>query len=589
ADRNPLLPEDIADGSISIQSCYTVAREVEALYNYLVQLVDKKKARLSPRDIVVMVSNINAYAPYIKAVFSNAPYRFRYTIADESYGDSDTIFNALYAILSLTEDSFKAEEVLQLLDASLVRERFGITDTDRIRNIVNAANIRFGMEGHREDDTRFVSWAYGLRRIMYGICMSGGEEFSAGGDSFYPLDLLEGSDALEIVRFVHFVQVLMDSISERAQPRPIAGWIAYVEEVLHNLVYEPEDDADEDYTLLTQQLSAYNVVTAYMDEPVPWEVLSRSFLQALSGATRSTLFVNGGITFCSLVPMRSIPFKVVAMLGLNYDKFPRREQAAGFNLMEQQWQRGDRNIKESDKHLFLETMLSAREYLYISYIGQSAKDNTSLPPSALVDELVDYIEAGAIEPEKVRPQLVVRQPLQSFSHRYNGDDPRLSNYLYSAAQVPVPVTRNGKDLALPDFSEISLDELVRFFRNPIKAYYNKVLGIYYDDRQVLLEDTELFELDDLQQWELKNELLAAGYSRALREDLVKKGKLPLKNMAGVVLHEVDERVEPVRALYAEATKGAPEESIYIELMVDGSLLKGKLDSIFDGHLVQVSW
>lgn len=590
-DRHPLSPQDISDGSISIQSCYTVAREVEGLYNYLVQLVDKKKAALSPRDIVVMVSDVDAYAPYIKAIFNNAPYQFRYTIADESYSDSDNIFNALHAILLLNEDNFKAEEVLQLLDASFIRERFNITDVDRVRSIVDAANIRFGMEGRREDDTRFVSWEYGLKRIMYGICMSGGAAFSEGGDSFYPLDLLEGSDAQELIRFVHFVEVLMDSIRRRSEPRSIADWVAYVEQVLHNLVYEPEDDTDDDYTLLMQHLSAYNAVNEYMDEPVPYDVFGRSFLQTLSGSTRSGLFVNGGITFCSLIPMRSIPFKVVALMGLNYDKFPRRELPASFNLMEQKRQRGDRNIKENDKHLFLETILSAKQYLYISYIGQSAKDNTSLPPSALVDELLDYIEAGASDPDNVRKQLILQQPLQSFSHKYAGKDTRLYSYLDRAGGAVIPVNAKNKENILPAFDEIDLEDLVRFFKNPFKAYYNKVLGIYYGDEQVLLGDTELFSLDSLQEWQLKNDLLAVpdGGSLALKDSLVKKGRLPLKNMAAVALQQVEEKVQPVRLLYTEATQDAEPATISFELPVKGGVLKGDLKGVFDGHLVCISW
>src|SRR5690606_33081518 len=74
SDRNPLNIQDINDGSISINSCYTPVREVEVLYNYLVHLVDQHPNHLSPRDIVVMVSDIDAYAPYIKAIFKSAPY-----------------------------------------------------------------------------------------------------------------------------------------------------------------------------------------------------------------------------------------------------------------------------------------------------------------------------------------------------------------------------------------------------------------------------------------------------------------------------------------------------------------------------------
>lgn len=587
--RHRLSHADLTDGSIHINACYTVAREVEVLYNYLVYLVDQKQEALSPRDIVVMVSDIDSYAPYIKAVFNNAPYKFRYIIADESYHDSDNIFTALHAILSLNEENFKAEAVLQLLDSSLIRRRFSLTDITRLRNVVDTANIRFGLSGRKEDETHFVSWEYGIKRIMFGICMSGEAAYDDGADTFYPLDILEGSDALEIIRFCHFATVLMDAIRQRRVARDIAGWVEHVEYLLHNLVLEPAEDIDEDYHVLMKHLAEYNLLHEYMTEAVSFEVFSHNFLQLLSGTTRTGLFANGGITFCSLIPMRSIPFKVVALMGLDYDKFPRREQPASFNLMNKQRQRGDRNVKDNDKHLFLETILSARQYLYISYLGQHAKDNSILPPSALVDELIEYIEAGTAAPDEVRNQLITRQPLQGFSHHYTTGNSRLYSYLNTVTAPEKPVLRPDKVAEPLPLEEVMLDDLVRFFRNPFKLYYNKVLGIYYDDEQVLLNDTELFSLDKLQQWELKNRLLTAPDPDALQNKLVMTGALPLKNMASIAVKEVAEVVIPVRDLYAACTGGREPETITVSLPVEGSVVKGAIQGVFNKTLVQVSW
>lgn len=590
ADRQPVTLPDVRDGSITINACYTIAREVEVLYNYLVHLVAQRKEALSPRDIVVMVSDIDAYAPYIKAVFNNAPYAFRYTIADESYTDNDNLFNALHAILTMNEENFTSEAVMQLLDFSYIRKRFSLHDPVLIRRIIEAANIRFGINGNKKDETHFVSWQYGIQRIMFGICMSGEEEYGTGEDSFFPLDITEGSDAHDVIRFCHFAEVLMSSIADRRRPRTIVEWVAYTERVLHNMVYEPVDDIDEDYNTLVKQLTAYNALNEFMSEKVTFEVFSHSFLDTLTGSTRAGLFVNGGVTFCSLIPMRSIPFKVVALMGLNYNKFPRRENKSSFNLMEKDRQKGDRNVKENDKHLFLETLLSAREYLYISYIGKDAKDNTDLPPSVLVDELVDYIEAGTDTPEAVRSELITLQPLQSFSRKYAGSDQRLFSYLGNKETGPKIYLNENKITTPLTFGEITLEELISFFKNPFRAYYNKVLGIRYNDNQLLLSETEIFNLNKLQQWSVKNELLPASGDKknTLQTTLVKKGKLPLRNMATVAIQKMEEMVVPVRNLYEAVTKGAEEKRITIELAADDSILKGNL-RVFDQTLVQVSW
>lgn len=590
-ERNLLALSDINDGSIIINACFTVAREVEVLYNYLVHLVDKKGEVLSTRDIVVMVTDIDAYAPFIKAVFGNAPYTFRYTIADESYAGNDNLFFALHAILSMNEENFKAEEVMQLLDFTCIRKRFALTDIIQIRHVIDAANIRFGLEGNTEQQTNLVSWRYGIKRIMYGICMSGEAEFGKGENSFYPLDLLEGSASLELIRFCHFAEVLMSSIESRKTSRTVAEWVVFVELLLRNLVFEPAEETDEDYTTLLKQLSGYNALSKYMNDKVSFDVFNHSFLQMLAGTSRSGLFVNGGITFCSLIPMRSIPFKVVALLGLNFDQFPRREQKIGFNLMEKKRLLGDRNVRENDKHLFLETILSARRYLYISYIGKKANDNTLLPPSALIDELIDYIEEGGDETNEVRKNLVTLQPLHSFSKLYKQDSQRLYSYLAPKTNKRIPVINQEKINDPFIFDEIQLDDFIRFFKNPFKYYYNKVLGIFYTEEQVLLSETEIFSLDKLMLWSLKNQLLPLKESELdlFEKKLLKKGALPLVNMAPVAVQEVEEQVNPLRILYSESTGGLPEENKPIEVMIGNSKLAGILQGVFDNKLVQVSW
>ena len=586
-NRQPLLAKDLRDDSIHINACYTIAREVEVLYNYLVHLVDKKSAALSPRDIVVMVSDIDAYAPYIKAVFNNAPYTFPYTIADESYSGGDNLFTALSSILLLNEENCTAEEVVQLLDSSLIRQRFSITDIDVIRQVVNAASIRFGIQGNKDDDTYLVSWVYGLRRIMYGICMNGAEHYGDGDEALYPLDIVEGTEALPVIRFVHFVEVLMASIEERKKSRSIEGWVSYIEYVVHNMIVEPEEEPDEHYSLLMRHLAGLNMTSRYMSEPISFRVFSHSLQQTLDSNIKTSHFAGGGITFCSLIPMRSIPFPVVAMLGLNYDKFPRREKPVSFDLIKMNPEKGDRNIKESDKHLFLEAVLSAKEYLYISYIGQSPSDNSHLPPSAVIDELIDYIEAGAKEP--VREWLITRHPLQDFSRVYTQKNERLYSYLDNGIISVDPFVIPDKKSEALNFEEVQLDDLVRFFNNPFKAYYNKVLGISYEYAYSLLKDTELFNLNSLQQWSLKQKLLPASDIGLLHKQMIKTGRLPLKNAGTVALKAVENKVQPVRALYANYTAGKEEQKLHFEISIGNILLTGKLRPVFNNKLLFISW
>ncbi len=581
--------EDCKDGSITINSCFSAAREVEVLYNYLVQLASQPHHNISPRDIVVMVSDINTYTPYIKAIFDNAPYKFRYSITDDSYVTGDTASAALKALLSISEEHFTAENIVQLLDSAHIRKRFNITETGLIRDVVNKANIRFGIENNLEDESIYVSWIYGLKRMMYGICMSGEEEYGNGAESFYPLDIVEGSQSMELIKFNHFISILIESLKERTESRTIKEWVEYVQRLLDNMICEPENTTDEDYLSLIKQLGAYNILNDYFTEKISFRVFSHRFLKMLHTNTGSGSFASSGITFCSLIPMRSIPFKVVAMLGINFDKFPRKESAISFNKMEKQKRKGDRNVKENDKHLFLETILSAEEYFYISYVGQSAKDNTPLPPSTLIDELLDYIQSGANQIENVRNLLIKKHPLHGFSKKYNQNDGALVTYLNSAKPMEAGIIDRDKISDQLSFNEIELSSLIGFFKNSFKGYYNNVLKIYYREDDELLEENELFELDTLQQWELKNQLLVSEEEEpeSLRTQLVKKGKLPLKNIGTVSLQKIENEIAITKFIFKNRINNSVAITVPIEINLENSLLKGTLNNIYENNLMAI--
>ena len=582
--------QQIKDGSISINSCFSPVREVEVLYNYLVHLVHQKEEQLSARDIVVMVSDIDLYASYIKAVFDNAPYAFRYTIADESYAVSDSISNTLLEILSLTEQNFSSDKIVGLLDFSALRNHFQISDLSIIRQLVDTANIRFGIQGKREDDSDYISWDYGMKRIMYGLCMSGAQEYGAGEDSFYPLDLLEGFDSFTGTRFVYFVQALIESIQQRKRKQTISEWVVYIENTIRIFIGEKEELEDEDYLLLLHQLENYNVLEEIFTEPISYEVFLHNFGPILSNAKRSKAFVGGGITFCSLIPMRSIPFKVVALLGIDFDKFPRKDKKVSFDLMQQSKRRGDRNIKDNDKHLFLETLLSAEQYFYLSYIGQSVKDNTSFPPSALVDELIDFIASNSDDQKELRKTFVQKHPLHGYSKKYNSSNNALYTYLLER-KSSLDHSFEEKKLEEIDFSEINLHQFVSFFKNPFKGFYNHVLNVYYDEEDLSLRETEIFQLDHLEQWSLRNQLLSIEDNDlfALEAYKVKTGTLPLKNMARVVLENMNEDIQNTKAIYQRLCSDFEEESLSIDLVIGDSKLIGTIQGIFNNQLIRHSF
>lgn len=587
----------LQDRSLRVTAHYSIPREVEVLYNYLLDaVIAQTYGSITERDIVVMVTDINAYAPYIRAVFDNAPHKFSYSIIDEQIANGDTVVSALVRLLELNENNFTAEQVLMLLESEHIRRRFGIYKMAYIRDVVIAANIRFGIENdYREsvDDTYLVSWRYGLQKLMYGMCFDGPQWYEAAKE-IYTSDVADNiEDMQQIAALAGFVQALEESLKKRKSPKNLADWKAYIDELLMTFVLEEEQDKDEDYWELITRFKQNEIIDTYLDDArISYDVFSKRLLNAIGGTQQSHNFMNRGITFCSPLPFRSIPFKVIALLGLNFEAFPRKESYVDFDLMIQRPMLGDRNVRNNDKHLFLESVLSAENALYLSYIGRSIKDNKPLPPSVLIDELLDYIQLGYPQEQgkpSVRDMLVEQHPLHSFSKLYNQAGSLLiPNYFIREAAV-FPLIRKAQETEEePAEKQIPVDAVLRFFCGPTQYYYNKVLGVYIREEATEISATEQFSLDGLQRWAVRQALIDAKiYEQETQQlkALYANAQLPLRNVAKTFIAEQDEAITRIYEQYRQLRADALPENIPVSYTCDEYLFTGSIDNVVSGKLI----
>ena len=369
--RDAISKEMLNDGSIRISGCYTPVREIEVLYNYLIDRFAEDKT-LHAREVVVMVNNMDKYAPYIRSVFDHAPVQIPYSIADESVTKGNTLFTAMQDILSVNPDTFKAEEVLGLLYSTYIRRRFGFKDIADVRQAVREAGIANGLGRLETNDTRYeeteawmVSWEYGLQKIMYGLCMSKEEEFNGDMRLLYPLDTAEGAGMADRIRLYKFIEVLKNLLLERAQDKTLDEWSEYLGTIMTEMILE-EDEDDEDiarFARLKEIISELDQVAG--NAKIDFATFRQVFFSRLEQEKRSNRYADRGVNFCGMLPMRSVPYKIVAMLGLDFDTFPRQDSALSFSLIGKEKKLGDRSVRENDKHLFLESILAAQEKLYI--------------------------------------------------------------------------------------------------------------------------------------------------------------------------------------------------------------------------------
>lgn len=514
-------PIAAADGSLQIHCCHGPMRELEVLHDQLLALF-AARPDLAPRDVLVTMPDVEAYAPFIDAVFGaseSEAVRIPFTIADRAARAENSIAAALLQVLDLVGSRFPAPAVLALLDTPAIRARFDLTEGDlpRLRDWVERSGIRWGIdEEHRAslDLPRFAenTWRAGLDRLLLGYALPGdGATLFAG---VLPEPAIEGQAAVTLGQFVDFAERLFTHCAGLAAPHSPAGW----EQALRALLDDLFDDADEfadERRRVSQALEQLSntTATAGFTTPLEFSVIRTHLSAVLADDVSSSGFLAGRVTFCALKPMRSIPFRVICMLGLDDTAFPRRDRPLSFDLMAQKPRRGDRSTRDDDRYLFLEALFSARETLYLSYCGLSPRDNSESPPSVIVAELLDYLARRFELP----PDFVIKHRLQPFSTAYfTGENPHFFSYSAdnAAAAIKGAATRNlappfaGQRLPDPEeeWREVSLDQLIDFLSKPARYFLKNRLHLRLPEGERPPADREPTGLGGLTRHQLREVL-----------------------------------------------------------------------------------
>jgi exodeoxyribonuclease V gamma subunit len=559
------------DASLQIHVCHSPMREIEVLHDRLLGILDDHPGML-PGDILVMTPDIEKYAPYIHAVFgkdaAEQALTIPYTVADQSVPRESRVADAFLHLLDLVDGRFEASRILGLLAYGAVGRRFGIESADLplIENWVREANIRWGWDGgHRKrhglPGSRENTWRMGLDRLLLGYAMSSGpDELYAG---IAPHAGVEGSDAAILGAFIDFCETLHRLLDGLPARTGLTGWQSALNILLETL-FEPDDTSIRDIQMLRSLLDQLGRMERWVRDPtaVSFEVMRQFVGDHLRGTSYGTGFLGGGVTFCAMLPMRSIPARVICLLGMQHDAFPQDLREPGFNLMAAEPRPGDRSKRDDDKYLFLEALLSAREIFYISYVGRDIQDNSPKPPSVLVDELLDYLrEELGVEEDRA----VTEHPLQSFSAAYfDPEQPHLFSYSRENLDASRNLNTAGRrapffESALPeaaaDWRHCDLEQLCRFFAHPVRYLLEQRLGIAFRDTTEPIADTESFDLTPLERFKVSQEMFAcreeggspADHLRALQAS----GRLPHGNV-GVAVY--DDLLGDVDA-FAQALEG----------------------------------
>lgn len=575
---------DRADRSISFHICHSMLREVEVLHDYLLHQFNDNP-ELTPKDVVVMVSDIALYTPYIQAIFGNAP-KSRYlpfSISDRGVRATHPIVEIVSQLLQLPDKRFKVEEIMTLLSVPALSRKFDISPEalSQLQHWIEQTHIYWARDDawlaeQQLPPTGQFTWRFGLDRLLLGLTKS--EHSGLWGD-IAPYAGGQIEPAL-VGQFCEVLERLMFWQDNLSQPRYLAQWQSVLVELFANLFEFNESEMPLSIFLME---AWDNVIQSGLsvgyESKVSMDLLHEAWLINADHDKGSQKFLAGKVNFCTLMPMRSIPFKQVCLLGMSEALYPRKVTPVSFDLMNHHAQRGDRSRRDDDRYLFLEAILSAENALYISYVGLAIQDNQPKNPSLVVDELLDYLSQSYVLEEfrslscdesqlKMREYFLQTHPRVPYApENYFSQKDTEQSQKHLSPTVPMKSfadewlqalnQRNTDEMAFNQTIAyqhndlIECDALFRFFQHPVEYYFKTILGVVLNEHTAVFENDEPFTLDGLAKYSLKKHLfddkVASVDFEQSRALLRAKGYLPAFSAGELVLNETH---VTINALYS---------------------------------------
>lgn len=572
-----------ADSSIQFHRCHSPLRELEVLHDHLLDAFAEDPT-LAPRDIMVMLPDVNTYTPYIDAVFgkyhdNNDPRAIPYTIADQGQRHQQPLMIALELLLQAEQVRFTQSELLTLLNVPAIQQRFDIR-ADQLPTLarwIEGAGARWGLSAQQRqsfympeaDETN--SWWFALKRMLSGYAIGESDINDAHWHDIAPYIDISGLEAVMVGQLAEFIRVLEDWWQQIQAPCSLQQWRQRSEWLLDTFFCA----TDEQDTLLLNRLldeaiALDNIASeANNTQTITLPVFRDAWLERIDQTSLQQRFLAGRVNFATLMPMRAIPFRYVCVLGMNESEYPRATQRVDFDLMQDDYRPGDRSRRDDDRYLFLEALLSAREVFYLSWVGFSSKDNSERTASVLVSQLLDHLQQGwQLAPQ----QLVIDHKLQAYDPLYflgegsSGDGNHYFSYAdewvkaYSEPPDQQPNEPNTPHAAEP--RNVRLADIKRFIREPSQLFFQWQLETYFQYQSQDIQDAETFSLDSLSQWQLTSELVASArkaigqgatdVQRHLQQQLQamqRRGLLGMGAIAGQLAQQLSQQAEDIIGTY----------------------------------------
>lgn len=510
------------DGSVRIVSCRDKMREIEVVKDALLELFNSDDT-LKPEDVAVMAPKINDYAPYITAVFGGTDPQDKtfipWVISDRSFSNESRIASTFLDMLRLIGSDLERSKVFSIFRSPFVCTKFNVDEQSvgDIEKIVAESGVRWGLDAASRGGDPQNTWDFGLSRIMMSFFMP----FSENGEDFngiLPMKDVSRDDLESVSSFITFAKELFSCLHDLSSSEMAPAEFKKKFEWMLDFFFvcdRNDRDSCEEMRHIRSVIDDFAETAGRSVEKLSFDALMQYLEDELGRERSGRGFLSANVNFCSLKPLRALPFRVIYLVGMGDGEFPRSENRYAFDLTQKKYGNEPgapqpRSVRDNDKYLFAEAVVSARDKLVISYEAEDFSEDSKKHRSAAmpVQILKKYIakKSGAETGE-----LETKYPVQPFSEEYfrEGGAKTFSKKDFEIAHAMFHVEQNASS-ALPERTleekteslesvgteVVELEKLISFFKDPEKYYFTKILKIYLPDDKDKRDDEELFDYSD---------------------------------------------------------------------------------------------
>jgi len=591
---------DAGDQSISIHACTGPMREVQVLHD-LVRAALEDDASLRPEDIVVMAPDLESYAPAFRAVFGQDDrHRIPFEVHDRTTRDDASFYDDFLTVLEVLDSRFSVFDLVRLMDSSSLRETFRFTQDERARltELLAASGVRWGIDAEHREELEFPpdpvhTWRAGLGRLFLGFASAPDDM-----DVFEGL-LPRGASSLEdvelVARLARLCEVLFDLQRRTRHPLVIEDWASLLEK-FSTLLFAEDDESSAGVRTLRSALGELRELAQQSEYngALALKTVRREVGGLLEQKAPAVGFLRRGVTLTELVPLRSVPFRVVCLMGMSGDGFPRADDRPRYDCTRPDHEPGDRNKRDDDRHSFLQAVLCARDRLIITYSAPANSPRSGANPSPVVWELCETVRRYYTLPENEPALEATVHPLHPFDSRYFGqsDLPRSSSgrYLEIARALEEPSEAPGRMelLAEPETAEetLSVGELSAWLWEPMKTFIQRVLRARFEGSDLYEPTSALTEIGRREAAMLGNTSLRVGLRNvALEEYLEAAPEFPDGNWGALERHRLSSEIRVVHARSDSLSSERERGSRLVAAELDGLVLEARIDGLSDEQRV----